>query len=95
MTRLGLLLPVLAALALSGCRGENPSAFPADSPAVARVGEAVLTEAELRDALGSATPGLDSASARRQVVEQWVRRQLVVQEARREAELFHRASIEG
>lgn len=84
MTRPVLLLPVLAALALAGCRGEDPSAFPSDSPAVARVGEAVLTEAELRDALGSATPGLDSASARRQVVEQWVRRQLVVQEARRE-----------
>ena len=71
---------VLAALvALAGCGGE------ADAPAgdaVVRVGEAALTEADLAEALGDAPAGLDSATARAQVVDQWVRRELLVQQAR-------------
>ena len=69
----------LAALAVVGCGAETAEA-PAD--AVARVGDSVLTEADLADALGDAPAGLDSATARAQVVDQWVRRELLVQEAR-------------
>ena len=50
---------------------------------MARVGEAVLTETELQETMGDATPGLDSMAARRQIIEQWVRREIIVQEAQR------------
>lgn len=79
-----LALATLASASLAGCGGGDDATPSAEhSPVVARVGDATLTDAELRDALGNATPGLDSAAARRQVIEQWVRRQLVVQEAHR------------
>ena len=44
----------------------------------------MLTAEDLADALGTAPPGLDSLAARQHVVEQWVQRELLVQEARRE-----------
>ncbi|HLA63986.1 MAG TPA: peptidylprolyl isomerase [Rhodothermales bacterium] len=49
---------------------------------VARVGDAVLTQEDLAEALETLPPGLDSAAARQQVVEQWVTNELLVQEAR-------------
>ncbi|MEM6326908.1 MAG: peptidylprolyl isomerase [Bacteroidota bacterium] len=81
--RTGWVLALLVGAALAGCGRGGDAEVPGEGLVIARVGEASLTEAQLREALGTATPGLDSAAARRQVVEQWVRRQLVVQEARR------------
>ena len=49
---------------------------------MARVGDAVLTEADLAEALGEHAAGLDSVTARDQFVEQWTRRELLVQHAR-------------
>jgi parvulin-like peptidyl-prolyl isomerase len=46
------------------------------------VGDAVLTEADLAEALGASGASLDSTAARQQIVEQWVQRELLVQEAR-------------
>lgn len=66
-------------LVLAAC-GDGAAVGTGD--AVARVGEAELTEAALAEALGDVPAGLDSATARAQVVEQWVQRQLLVQEAR-------------
>ena len=76
-----LALAALAGALLAGC-GEAPGGAPGD--AVARVGDAALTERDLAEALGDAPPGLDSAAAREHVVEQWVQRELLVQEARRQ-----------
>ncbi len=75
-----LLLPVLAA-ALAAC-GSDAGAPTGD--VVARVGDATLSETDVADALGEVPAGLDSATAREQVVEQWVQRELLVQEARRQ-----------
>ena len=76
--------PALAALGLALLAGCGPDAPPPASGAVvARVGEAALTEADLAEALGAVPVGLDSATAREQVIEQWVQRELLVQEARR------------
>ena len=74
----------LCALALAACRGGEGDAPTPDGPVVARVGDAALTEGDLQAALGDATQGLEGAAAREQVIEQWVRRELVVQAARRE-----------
>ncbi|MEM1116972.1 MAG: peptidyl-prolyl cis-trans isomerase [Bacteroidota bacterium] len=76
--RPALLLAVIAALAACG----PEEAATASGEVAARVGEAVLTEAEVADALGATLAGLDSAFAREQVIEQWVQRELLVQEAR-------------
>lgn len=75
-----LLVPVLAA-ALAACGSERGAP---DGVVVASVGDARLTEADVADALGDIPAGLDSATAREQVVEQWVQRELLVQEARRQ-----------
>ena len=76
-----LLVSVLA-VALAACGGDDALDAPArDRTAVARVGDATLSEAELDEALGGTPAGLDSASARRQVIEQWVSRELLVQKA--------------
>lgn len=77
------LLAVCAAGALVACGGPD-DARPVEADAVARVGSAVLSEADVADALGEAPPGLDSSAARSHVVEQWIQRELLVQEARRE-----------
>lgn len=79
---LALVALVLSASGLVACGGGDSAPAAEDGTVAARVGDAVLTEGELSEALGS-FPVLDSASARRQIVEQWVRRELVVQEARR------------
>lgn len=86
MTRPALTSPIprlllLAVLAACGPGPEPPAS--ATDDVVARVGGAVLTGADLRDALGAAGP-VDSAAARDQIVEQWVRRELLVQAARAE-----------
>ncbi|MDX1420006.1 MAG: peptidylprolyl isomerase [Rubricoccaceae bacterium] len=70
----------LALLALAGCGGE-------DAPRgdyAARVGEEVLTHAEVAEALEVLPPGLDSLTAHQQVVDQWVRSRLLAEEARRQ-----------
>lgn len=73
------LVLAIVVLALVGCGKE---AAPDEGDAVARVGDAMLTQTELADAMGGAMAELDSASAREQVIEQWIQRELLVQEAR-------------
>ena len=70
------------AVALGGCGDGTPEAGIGAGPVVARVGDATLTEGDLADALGDVPAGLDSAASRAHVVEQWVQRELLVQEAR-------------
>jgi hypothetical protein len=72
------LLVLLGALALPACRSA-----PEAPEYAARVGEAVLDEDELELELGAMPPGLDSAAARQQVIEQWITAELLAQEARR------------
>ena len=75
-------LVLVAALALAACRSEAPVA---DEPAVAaRVGDAVLSEADVAAALAALPPGTDSAEARRALVEPFVRRALLAGAARAE-----------
>ena len=74
-------LTLLVAAAGAGC-GRAPEAPAADF--AARVGDQVLTEAEVREALAPLPAGLDSATARQQVIEQWVTGELLAQEARRQ-----------
>ena len=71
---------LLAALALAACGGGEPERPGPD--VVARIGEAVLSRSDLAAALGDVPAGLDSATAAEQIVEQWVQRELLVQEAR-------------
>jgi len=73
-------LLLVCAVALAAC-GEGDASAP-ESPYVARVGDAVFSEADLADALRGLSPGVDSTRAREQVVNQWVRTELLVQEAR-------------
>ncbi len=75
-----LLLAVSAAASVGGCRDDAP---PAD--AVARVGPHVLTEAEVRGTIDGLSLRGDTAEARAQIVEQWVTRMLLYQEAERRA----------
>jgi hypothetical protein len=63
---------------IAGCTDESPS-----EPYAARIGDAYLTEAELSDALESIAVGGDTVEARRQIVEQWVTRTLLLNEAER------------
>jgi parvulin-like peptidyl-prolyl isomerase len=74
-----LLLAFVAAIALPACGGGEDEA-----PAyAARVGDTELSEDEVAGALSALPPGLDSAAARQQVIEQWVTAELLAQEARR------------
>ena len=75
------LVPVV--LAVAAC-GSGPASDPGGGAVVARVGDARLTEGDLAEALGGAPTGLDSVTAREQLVEQWVQRELLVQEARKQ-----------
>jgi hypothetical protein len=76
-------------LLLSGC---DPSPSPSGDY-VARVGEAVLTEGDLSAALAAAPAGVDSMTARQQVVEQWVTAELMAREAA-ERGLAERADVQ-
>lgn len=75
---------VPALLVLAACGSDSTSLAPGEGAVVARVGGAQFTEGDLADALGDAPAGLDSVTARDQVVEQWVHRELLVQEARKQ-----------
>ncbi len=77
MPRLVLLL-LVTALGLAACGDAAP---PVPDEYVARVGSEVLTEAALEAALDVAPAGLDSVTARRQVIEQWVTAELMAREA--------------
>ncbi len=81
MRRLALPALVLAlALVLAACGDEAPSR----SGYVARVDDEYLTEAEIAEALRVVPTGLDSSTARQQVIDQWVKGRLLAQEARRQ-----------
>ena len=82
MLRLSSLSLVLLALALSAC-GDDEAPRPNDGHA-AQVGDEVLSETEVSEALAVLPAGLDSTTARRQVIEQWVKSRLLAQEARRQ-----------
>lgn len=69
---------VVSGLALPGCQSEAP---PSDY--VARVGDHYLTSSALDQRLDGLGPVRDSAAARAQVVDQWVRRTLLYREAER------------
>lgn len=81
MTRLPLPLAVVASALLVACGERGPA--PAAGDGAARVGEAVLSDADLAQTLGALPAGLDSAAARREAIERWTERELLVQEARR------------
>ena len=83
--RLSLMTPrllLLVALVVAGCREEVPA--PAALDVAARVGTETLTEDDVDEALEVLPIGLDSATARQQVVDHWVRSRLLAQEARRQ-----------
>ena len=69
---------LLGAASLAACRTGTP---PPDASVAAQVGDAVLTEADVARSVAAA-PGVDSAEARRETVEPWVRRELLAQHAR-------------
>ncbi|PEN09436.1 hypothetical protein CRI93_01540 [Longimonas halophila] len=69
---------VALCLVIAGCADESPS-----EPYAARVGDTYLTEAELSDAMKSIAVGGDTVEARRQIVDQWVTRTLLLNEAER------------
>ena len=71
-----MLLGVL--LSVSGCEPE-----PEREEYVARVGDEYLTEREVSSSLSSLPADVDTAEARRQVIEQWMTRSLLLREARR------------
>ena len=73
-------LALLALLALAACGGEEA----AQGDFAARVGDEYLTNKDVTEALQALPPGLDSVTARQQVVDQWVRSRLLAQEARRQ-----------
>lgn len=73
-----LLSAVVLCCVIAGCTDESPS-----EPYAARIGETYLTEAELSDAMESIAVGGDTVEARRQIVEQWVTRTLLLNEAER------------
>lgn len=64
---------------VSGCSNERAN----ERDYVARVGDAVLSYEDVRLALATMPAGIDSATARDQHVEQWVRSHLLAAEARR------------
>lgn|GEM_PF-6034472 len=76
------LVVALAAPLLGGC-GERDAPSAGGGDAVVRLGDAALTASELARAVEGLPADLDSAAARRAVVEAWVARELLVQEARR------------
>lgn len=72
------LLLLVTALGLAACETSAP---PTPDEYVARVGSETLTEAALDAALDIAPAGLDSVTARRQVIEQWVTAELMARDA--------------
>jgi hypothetical protein len=73
------LLAALCLLVLAGCSRESVD----EDLYVARVGDALLTQAQVRTALSAMPAGIDSAMARDQIIEQWVSSHLLAAEARR------------
>lgn len=71
-----LLVPLLAG-ALFGCESDN-----APPPHVARVGDHYLTQTKLERLLDGMGPVPDSTEARQQVIDQWIRRTLLLREAK-------------
>lgn len=66
-----------ALLFVVGCESSPPPS----GEYVARLGEAVLTEDDLDAALAAAPAGVDSMTARQQVIEQWVTAELMARDA--------------
>ena len=69
-------LLILSISVLAGCQEDVP-----ETPYIARVGNAVLTQEEVNRLLENRSALLDSADAVSQIVEQWVTNQLLFQEA--------------
>lgn len=78
MARIWCAFVLCCGLAFAGCADDAP-----DEPYAARVGDTYLTEAELSDAMESIAVGGDTVEARRQIIEQWVTRTLLLNEATR------------
>lgn len=73
-------ISVFACVLVAGCGGGGS---PSSDDFAARVGTEYLREEEVASALGDLPVGLDSLTARQQVIEQWVHSRLLEQEARR------------
>lgn len=71
---------LLFAVAIAGC-GDSATV---EGDYAARVDTQVLTEAEVEEALNVLPVGLDSVTARQQIIEQWVQNRLLAEEARRQ-----------
>lgn len=83
----------LALLALLVALAACESSAPPSGSYVARVGDAVLTENDLMAALAAAPAGVDSMTARQQVIEQWVTAELMARDAE-ERGLAERADVQ-
>ncbi|WP_412067982.1 peptidyl-prolyl cis-trans isomerase [Rubrivirga sp. IMCC43871] len=77
-----LAVALVAAVAV-GCGDRSAAPAPGEGPVVARIGDATLTTGDLGDAIAGAT-GPDSVRAVELAAAQWTRRELLVQEARRQ-----------
>lgn len=73
-----LLLGLVGLLVVSACTSNEPP-----ESYVARVGDHYLRQEQLERRLQGLTPALDSSQARQQVIDQWVTRTLLLQEAQR------------
>lgn len=90
MPRLLILLVLVLAFGLIvGCEETEP----ASGDYVARLGDARLTEEDLSAALAVVPAGVDSLTAREQVIEQWVTAELMAREAE-ERGLRERADVQ-
>ncbi len=70
---------ILVVLLCAACRGQDDTL-----DYVARVGNAFLTPDDVAAALGGFYGGVDSAGAKSQIIEQWVEKELLYQEAIRQ-----------
>ncbi len=75
------LLPLFVLALALGLTAGCEQAAPEPGPYAVRLGDARLTEADLAAALAVVPAGVDSVTARQQVIEQWVTAELMAREA--------------